>query len=216
MGLFGSREAKGRKEAEKLVVPVRRWGNYDNLREKQRQEEAVPQLIELGEPAVPVLIDEIRTGRADQGRKVMFQILGAIGQPAVAPLAQLLSDGNELEQLSASITLEEMGADGLETPYIHILQTQVDKSKDEYADPHLVSGAANYFAEHPCENAVDVLIAAFEAPHQWADRNRSTFSGADMTSARQACFKALARTDDPRAKQWVQDHEDFRGWVHGI
>ncbi|MDO8879432.1 MAG: hypothetical protein Q7W44_01310 [Coriobacteriia bacterium] len=205
MGLFSSKEAKARAEAERLVEVVCHFGTYRDIREGAQQERAVMRLVQLGEHAVGPIVAALEDGRAN-ARPTMEVILSAIGEPAVPAMTEMLAHGDGANQLLAATVLGDR--DGLEETFLSVLNTQIARSSEGgNADLHVVIDVATYLAKRPSPEAMDALVRAFMARYAVVDHGLQATEFRALGSPRTQLCMAFAAMGQS-ARQWLDEHGD--------
>lgn len=83
-----------------------------NLPGQHADTRAVGQIIEIGEPAIDVVVNDLVLAEQEFLRQIGVDLLAGIGDAAVPALLQLASTGDQKQQRAAARALGEVGAKG--------------------------------------------------------------------------------------------------------
>lgn len=83
-----------------------------NLPGQRADLRAMGQIVAIGAPAVDVVVHDLASSSQEFLRRIGFELLAGIGDPAVPPLLKLASGGDAQEQRVAARALGEIGAHG--------------------------------------------------------------------------------------------------------
>ncbi|MFT4840189.1 MAG: hypothetical protein ACI8UD_002997 [Planctomycetota bacterium] len=184
-----------------------------NLPGQRADSRAIAQIIEIGEPAVDVVINDLALSPQEFLRSIGIELLTGIGDPAVPALLKLASTGEQQQQRVAARALGEIGAVGPSFDALkELARSPVWRIRSDAAKGLAKGGPAarDLLIEMLRDEDAFVRRKAGEALAQYKDRIAATAlvdflesckTSKDWTGelAAQKALQAIAGTRGPRA-----------------